>query len=128
MRIENESIGGVHVSAARKNANSKALEKLFVRCFMQRKNEPTKWPHSSRQKQEEINPYRRSSRTPQTAIQIKPAIIHVQHMCWVTVYCLLTSPLAHHVLFSIFFLTPIKSPIFSPSKRTRMMSSARLRP
>ena len=120
-------IGGVYVSAATEIANSKALEKLFVRCFMQYKNEPTKLPHSSRQKQEEIKPYRRSFRTIQMAIQMKSAIIHVDYICWVTVYWLLASPLAHHVLFSIFLLTPIKSPLFSPSKWTRMISSTCLR-
>ena len=123
-------IGGVFVSAARKTANTRngfcTLRTRHSQCttngFLRSSLA------SSRQQQEEINSYRRSSRTFQMAIQIKPATIHADYIYWVTIYLLLTSPLAHHVLFSIFLFTPIKSPMFSPSKWTRMISSACLRP
>ena len=60
--------------------NSKALEKLFVRYFMQHKNEPTKWLLSTRRKQGEFISTRRPQNDGTTTNNSKPTDTYADYM------------------------------------------------
>ena len=60
--------------------NSKALGNFFVRYFMQRKNEPTKWPLSTRRKQGEFISTRRPPNDGITINNSKPTDVYANYM------------------------------------------------
>ena len=76
----NKYIEWFHETADKMLVNSKALENFFVRYFMPRKNEPTKWPLSTRRKQGEFISTRRQPNDGTKINNSKPTDTYADYM------------------------------------------------